>query len=90
MHCDVVIIGAGAVGSSVAFQMAEAGLKVTLLGRSFLAGNLRVTQAGIGVYAKNPRPNLALNMKGAELYPSLVARLDRDVELRMDGVRTSP
>ena len=87
MHCDVIIIGAGAVGSSVAFQMAEAGLKVTLLDRSFPGGGTsRATQAGIGVYAKKPRPNLALNMKGAELYPSLVARLDQDVELRMDGV----
>jgi sarcosine oxidase subunit beta len=87
MNCDVVIIGAGAVGSSVAFQLAEAGLKVTLVDRSFPGGGTsRATQAGIGVYAKQPRPNLDLNMKGAELYPSLVARLHEDVELRMDGV----
>ncbi|HTU03204.1 MAG TPA: FAD-dependent oxidoreductase [Candidatus Sulfotelmatobacter sp.] len=87
MHCDVVIIGAGAVGSSTAFQMAEAGLKVTLVDRSFPGGGTsRTTQAGIGVYAKKPRANLEMNMKGAELYPSLVARLGADVELRMDGV----
>ncbi len=87
MHCDVVIIGAGAVGSSVAFHMAEAGLKVTLVDRSFPGGGTsRATQAGIGVYPKKPRPNLELNMKGAELYPPLVARLGEDVELQMDGV----
>jgi len=87
MNFDVIVIGAGAVGSSVAFQMAEVGLKVALLDRNFPgAGTSRATQAGIGVYSKKPRANLEMNMKGAELYPRLVARLDRDVELRMDGV----
>ena len=87
MTFDVVVIGAGAVGCSVAFHMAEAGLKVALVERNFPgAGTSRATQAGIGVYAKKPRPNLELNMKGAELYPPLVARLGQDVELRMDGV----
>jgi len=87
MNFDVVVIGAGAVGSSVAFQMAEVGLKVGLVDRHFPgAGTSRTTKAGIGVYSKKPRANLEMNMKGAELYPGLVARLDLDVELRMDGV----
>lgn len=87
MNCDVVVIGAGAVGSSVAFQMVEAGLQVALVDRSFPGeGTSRATQAGVGVYAKKPRANLEINMKGAALYPWLVARLNRDVELRMDGV----
>jgi glycine/D-amino acid oxidase-like deaminating enzyme len=87
MNCDVVVIGAGAVGCSAAFQMAEAGLKVTLIDRSFPGGGTsRATQAGIGVFAKKPRANLLINMKGAELYPQLVARLGRDVELSLTGV----
>jgi sarcosine oxidase subunit beta len=87
MHCDVIVIGAGAVGSSAAFQMAEAGLRVALLDRQFPgAGTSRATQAGIGVYPKKPRANLRINMKGAELYPALVARLGRDVELSFPGV----
>jgi glycine/D-amino acid oxidase-like deaminating enzyme len=87
MTCDVVVIGAGAVGCSAAFQMAEAGLKVTLVDRSFPGGGTsRATQAGIGVYAKKPHVNLLINMKGAELYPQLVARLGRDVELSFTGV----
>ena len=87
MSLDAVVIGAGVVGSSVAFQMAEAGLGVVLLESGFPGcGTSRATQAGIGVYPKKPRPNLELNMKGGELYPLLVARLDRDVELRMNGV----
>jgi hypothetical protein len=86
MHSDGVIIGAGAVGGSVAFQMAESGPQVTLVDQSFPGGGAsRATQAGIGVYPKKPRPNLELNLKGAELYPSLAARLQRDAELRMDG-----
>ncbi len=87
MQCDAVIIGAGAVGGSVAFHLAEAGLNVVLVDKAFPgAGTSRATQAGIGVYAKKPRANLLLNMKGAELYPSLVARLGADVELDMCGV----
>lgn len=87
MNCDVVVIGAGVVGCSTAFQMAEAGLKVTLVDRSFPGGGTsRATQAGIGVYPKKPQANLLINMKGAELYPHLVARLGRDVELAMTGV----
>lgn len=87
MNVDVVVIGAGAVGCSVAFQAAEAGLKVVLIDRGFPgSGTSRATQAAIGVYAKKPRPNLELNMKGAELFPWLVAKLGRDVELRINGV----
>ncbi len=87
MNCDAVVIGAGVVGGSVAFHMAEAGLKVALLDRGFPgSGTSRATQAGIGVYGKKPRPNTELNIKGSELYPSLIARLGRDVELRMTGV----
>lgn len=86
MNVDAVIVGAGAVGCSIAFQMAEAGFKIALVDRSFPgSGTSRATQAGIGVYSKKPRPNLELNMKGSEIYPSFVARLDRDVELRIDG-----
>lgn len=87
MNVDVIVVGAGAVGGSVAFQMAEAGLKVALVDRQFPgAGTSRATQAGIGVYSKKPRANLLINMKGAELYPQLVARLGRDVELSFTGV----
>jgi len=87
MNFDVIVIGAGAVGGSVAFQMAEAGLKVALLDRQFPgAGTSKATQAGIGVYPKKPEANLLINMKGAELYPQLVARLGRDVELSLTGV----
>lgn len=87
MNFDAVVVGAGAVGCSTAFQMAEAGLKVALLDRSFPgSGTSRATQAGIGVYSKRPSSNLAMNMKGSELYPSLAARVGRDFELRKDGV----
>ncbi len=87
MNYDVVVVGAGVVGSSVAFHMAEAGLKVALLDREFpCSGTSRATQAGIGVYSKKSGPNLVMNLKGSELYPSLAARLDRDIELRMTGV----
>jgi sarcosine oxidase subunit beta len=87
MHCDVVVIGAGAVGCSAAFQMAEAGLKVVLVEKGFPGmGTSRATQAGIGIYAKRPGANLLINMKGGELYPGLVARLGCDVELDFCGV----
>lgn len=87
MNFDAVIIGAGVVGSSVAFQMADAGLRVALLDRGFPgSGTSRATQAGIGVYPKNPRANLEMNMKGAELYPWIAAKLGADIELRMTGV----
>jgi glycine/D-amino acid oxidase-like deaminating enzyme len=87
VSADVVVIGAGAVGSSVAFQMAEAGLKVILVDKGFPGGGTsKTTQAGIGVYPKKPSINLQLNMKGGELYPALVARLEADVELEMNGV----
>lgn len=82
-----MIIGAGAVGGSTAFQMAEAGLRVVLVDRDFPgSGTSRATKAGIGVYPKKPRANLRINMKGAELYPELVRRLDRDVELETNGL----
>jgi sarcosine oxidase subunit beta len=66
--------------------MAEAGLRVALLDRQFPgSGTSRATQAALGVYSKKPRANLELNMKGAELFPSLVARLETDTQLQRDG-----
>lgn len=87
MNFDAVVIDAGAIGVSTAFRMVEAGLKVALVDRAFPGyGTSRATKGGIGVYPKKPRANLELNIKGAALFPDLVARLGRDVERDMSGV----
>ncbi len=47
--CDVLVVGAGVVGSSVAYHVARAGLQVVLLDKGKVAGE--VSQAGAGILA---------------------------------------
>ena len=45
-RADVVVVGGGVVGTSVAFHLAEAGVEVTLLERNELASGSTSRAAG--------------------------------------------
>jgi len=49
---DVIVIGAGAIGTSIAYQLAKAGLKVMVFDRGRVGGE--ATGASAGMIQLNP------------------------------------
>lgn len=72
--CDVVVVGAGMVGSACAWYAARAGLAVTVVDRGPVAGG--TTGAGEGnllVSDKEPGPELELALRSARLWTDIAA-----------------
>jgi glycine oxidase len=81
MFADVVVVGAGIQGASVALRLAQLGRKVVVLERSVPGAEASSAAGGIlspGVEAVEPGPFYALCRASLERYPEFV----RDVEAR--------
>jgi len=76
---DVVVIGAGVQGSSVALRLAEAGRKVTVLERAVPGAEASSAAGGIlspGVEALEPGPFYALCRASLARYPDFVREVE--------------
>lgn len=89
----VVIVGGGVMGCAAAFELAQKGLRVTVLERSVPGAEASSAAAGIlgaQVEAHHPGPLTELGLKSLELYPALVKELERvsgvSVGYRRSGV----
>src|SRR5262245_15475013 len=70
MH--VVVVGAGIVGSSVAYECAKAGAKVTVLEAGRVSGaTSAVSFAWTNATTKTPRPYFDLNVAGMRAHLEL-------------------
>jgi glycine/D-amino acid oxidase-like deaminating enzyme len=84
--CDVVVIGAGAVGAGCAYHLAEAGLNVTVLDRGSVAGG--TTGAGEGnilVSDKEPGPELELALLSLRAWRELPPAVTTAAEMDLKG-----
>jgi glycine/D-amino acid oxidase-like deaminating enzyme len=84
--CDVVVIGAGAVGAACAYHLAAAGLGVTVVDRGSVAGG--TTGAGEGnilVSDKAPGPELELALLSLRVWRELPAAVSDAAELDPKG-----
>lgn len=80
-NAEVLIIGGGVIGTSVAYYAAKAGHRVTLLEREDIAsGTSGACDGFIIMQSKNPGPHLELAMQSAALYRTLSEELDYDLE----------
>lgn len=78
---SVVVVGGGVIGTSVAYYAAKAGHKVTLIERGDIAtGTSGACDGFIILQSKNPGPHLDLAMESADMYRTLAAELDFDIE----------
>jgi glycine oxidase len=75
---DVIVIGAGVIGTSIAYQLAKAGVKVMIFEREQVGG--QATGASAGMIQINPDRNTptvlaTLEAESARLFPALATEL---------------
>ena len=89
---DVLIIGGGIIGCSIAWRLAQAGMKVTVLDRS--EPGAEASSAAAGMLAPlgemvEPRPFSELCVASRSLYPRFAAEIEESsghqVGYRSDG-----
>lgn len=90
---DVVIIGGGVTGCSIAYQLAKQQVRVVLLERTRFAAGASGATAGVvsPLWHVDPAvgPMWRLGLRSLELFPSLAAELSEagvDPEFRQNGV----
>ncbi len=75
-QADVVVIGGGAIGSSVAYYLARAGAKVAIVERNTVGSGASSANPGaVNMITKKPGPALALAQASQRLYPDLSKEL---------------
>jgi sarcosine oxidase, subunit beta len=81
----VVVVGGGAIGTSIAFHLAEAGADVCLLERDSLSSGSTSRAAG-GVRTQFSDPlNIAIGLRSIEAFERFSERPGGDIELRQVG-----
>jgi glycine/D-amino acid oxidase-like deaminating enzyme len=79
-------VGAGAVGCSIAYQLARRGAAVTLVDKAEPGAGASSANFGlIWSHTKEPAAYMDLHLRSIELWPRLVAELGEDVDLRLGG-----
>ena len=85
MKTDVVVVGGGAVGTSIAFHLAEAGVDVSLLERESLSsGSTSRAAGGIRTQFSDPL-NIAIGLRSIEAFERFAERPGGDIEFRQVG-----
>src|ERR671939_376688 len=75
---DVLVVGGGVIGASIAYHLAEAGTRVMVLERGRAGGHASLASAGLLhpiLSAGAAHPVRDLSLASFALYPNLVARL---------------
>ena len=84
-RADVVVIGGGVIGTSIAFHLAEAGVDVCLLERNELASGSTSRAAG-GFRAQLSDPlNIALGLRSIEAFTRFGDRPGGEIDLAQVG-----
>ena len=82
---EVVVVGGGVIGTSIAFHLAEAGVDVCLLERDQLAGGSTSRAAG-GIRAQFSDPlNIAIGLRSIEAFTRFGERPGAEIDLHQVG-----
>ncbi|MDI3534043.1 MAG: hypothetical protein PWQ82_408 [Thermosediminibacterales bacterium] len=83
---EIVIIGGGVIGTSIAYYLTKRGKEVVLIEKNDLAsGASGACDQDIILQSKNPGIHLQLAMKSAEIYKTLEAELEHPIEYENTG-----
>ncbi|MEZ4523944.1 MAG: FAD-binding oxidoreductase [Thermomicrobiales bacterium] len=82
---DVVVIGGGVEGSSIAYQLAKRGLDVVLLeARELASAASGASAGGVRQQGRDPR-ELPIAMRAIAMWPDLSEELGADIDYHQDG-----
>jgi glycine/D-amino acid oxidase-like deaminating enzyme len=85
-HAEVVIVGGGVMGTSVAFHLAEAGVRDVLLLERDALGSGSTSKAAGGVRAQfSDALNIALGARGLEAFEGFAQRPGGEIDLQQVG-----
>ena len=83
---EVVVIGGGVIGTSIAYYLARQGVDVALVDKDDIAsGTSSACDGFIMLQTKEPGPKLKMALESAEIFQSLGEELGYDIEYRKDG-----
>lgn len=83
---DAIVVGAGYIGSSIAYHLSKAGLKTALFDQGpFAAGASRANYGNIQVQDLELEHSQALILNGLKCFSTLESELDWDLGLRKIG-----
>jgi sarcosine oxidase subunit beta len=83
---EVIVIGGGVIGTSVAYYASRRGYKVTLLEKEHISSGASGACGGtVFMQTKNLGRHLELALKSAALYRNLAEELDFDIEYSVCG-----
>ena len=84
-RADVVVIGGGAIGTSIAFHLAEVGVAVCLLERDALSsGSTSRAAGGIRTQFSDPL-NITIGLRGIEAFTRFAERPGGEIDFRQVG-----
>lgn len=82
---DVVVVGAGVIGSSCAYQLAKRGLSVTIVeAREVASVASGASAGGVRQQGRDPR-ELQIAMRAIAMWPGLGDELQADIDYHQDG-----
>jgi glycine/D-amino acid oxidase-like deaminating enzyme len=85
-ECEIAVIGAGVVGCSIAWFLAERGAQVAVLETEGIAsGTSSATLGLVWVQGKEPAEYMELNLASSRLHAQLAKKYNEDVGLRQPG-----
>src|SRR5215470_19433411 len=87
MGRDAIVVGAGIIGASIAWRLAQSGLHVTLLDSGRMGGEASWAGAGMlapGGEVEQQSPWLDLALESLRLYPAFVGELEQETGLSID------
>lgn len=83
---DVIVMGGGIIGCSVAWQLSKLGKKVLIVERTDIAsGSAGATDGVVGYHTKKPGPQLDLAVQSIEMFKTLNEELGMDVEYGLEA-----
>ena len=88
---DVIVVGGGIIGCSVAWQLAKRKQKVLVVERTDVAsGSAGATDGVVGYHTKKPGPQLDLAVQSIEMFKTLNEELGMDVEYGLEAGGMQP
>jgi len=83
---DVVVIGGGVIGCSIAYHLAKRGISTHVIEKDDIAmGTSGACDKAVLLQSKNPGIHLELALKSVKMFPELQKSLDTDIEFLNHG-----